>query len=33
MVEEEAPEAAPAKKPVIEENLEDIDAVLSIFKR
>ena len=33
MVEEEAEEAAPAKKPVIEENLEDIDAVLSIFKR
>ena len=30
---EEAEEAAPAKKPVVQENLDDIDAVLSIFKR
>ena len=30
---EEAEEAAPAKKPVVEENVDDIDAVLSIFKR
>ncbi|MBR6595784.1 MAG: cell division protein FtsZ, partial [Oscillospiraceae bacterium] len=29
----EAEEAAPVKKPVIEENVDDIDAVLSIFKR
>ena len=33
MVEEEAEEAAPVKKPVVQENLDDIDAVLSIFKR
>ena len=30
---EEAPEAAPVKKPVVQENVEDIDAVLSIFRR
>ena len=30
---EEAEEAVPAKKPVVQENLDDIDAVLSIFKR
>ena len=30
---EEAEEAAPVKKPVVEENMDDIDAVLSIFKR
>jgi len=33
IVEEEAPEAAPVKKPVVQENVDDIDAVLSIFKR
>jgi hypothetical protein len=29
---EEAP-TAPVKKPVVQENVDDIDAVLSIFKR
>ena len=33
VAEEEIPEVAPAKKPVVQENLDDIDAVLSIFKR
>jgi len=30
---EEPVEAAPVKKPVVQENVDDIDAVLSIFKR
>ena len=33
VAEEEIPEVAPAKKPVVQENVDDIDAVLSIFKR
>jgi hypothetical protein len=33
VVEEVVEETAPAKKPVVQENVDDIDAVLSIFKR
>ena len=33
VAEEEIPEVASAKKPVVQENVDDIDAVLSIFKR